>query len=171
MSQQEASEIRQFVTAGGRLVITGETAPELNGIARAIYVKDDPARHFLAASETDFSATPNAEAESLLSAVGDGGPVYVSGTKNLVVHAAIIQQIPYLFIANFEGIVPGHNLIPTAQIDTSVTVPRHFGSTMHVLPFLGVEYEVRGRTDGQKIIFVIPRIERGAVVWFSSAID
>jgi hypothetical protein len=90
----------------------------------------------------------------------------VDGSKNLVAHAAYIDRVPYLFFANFDGLKPGEVLTPAVQQDVKIEVPSSFGTSMHLLPFLGIETVAVGSRVGEKTAFVIPRIERGAVVWF-----
>ena len=72
----------------------------------------------------------------------------------------------YLFFANFSGITPGVNLTPTTQENVTVTLPDSAGTSMHVLPFLGVETVVKGTRTGERVSFVVPPMGRGTIVWF-----
>ena len=80
--------------------------------------------------------------------------------------ASTIEGSTYLFLANFAGIKAGETVTPTPQLDVRIDVPSHLGTSMHLLPYLGVESVLRGQRSGDGVTFVIPQIERGAVVWF-----
>jgi hypothetical protein len=138
----------------------------LKQIDSADYLPADPARSAFLASEANFSSDVSLQAVQLLTAIGGASSIRVAGTRNLVVHASEINQVPHLFFANFEGIRPGQKLTPDPQINITIEVPASYGTTMHVLPFLGNETELRGQAAGDSITFVVPRIDRGAVAWF-----
>ena len=140
VNESEAGAIKQFGDAGGRLVITGQSDEKLNGLTKAVRLPDEPARVYLATAQKDFSSVTPAPASPLLSALTEEGrnSIQVGGSTNLVAHAASIEAVPYIFMANFEGLKPGLNLTPATQRDVRIEVPSSFGTSMHLLPFLGV---------------------------------
>ncbi len=163
---EEADQMKQLASSGVHLVLTGDTDHVLKQIDSADYLPADPARSAFLASEANFSSDVSLQAVQLLTAIGGASSIRVAGTRNLVVHASEINQVPHLFFANFEGIRPGQKLTPDPQINITIEVPASYGTTMHVLPFLGNETELRGQAAGDSITFVVPRIDRGAVAWF-----
>jgi hypothetical protein len=166
LDEGEISAIKAFAATGGRLVILGDSNPALIELTHAVRLSDDPARKYLAKAQTDMSATSPADSSELLSAVGESGPVHLEGSKTLVAHAATIGGVPYVFIANFDGLKAGELLTPHTQTNVHIEVPASFGQSMHLLPFLGNETVLRGQLKGGQISFTVPTIERGAVVWF-----
>ena len=151
------------------MVIAGQSDSKLDGLAGAVHLPDDPARAYLASAQQDFSGTQPEATSPLLKAVSgepDATSIRVKGSTRLVAHAASIDGVPYLFIANFEGLKGGEQLTPSVQNDVRIEVPSSFGTSMHLLPFLGEESILKGQQTGSRIAFVVPSIERGAVVWF-----
>ncbi len=169
ISQKEATQLQHFAETGGRLILSGKSDARLDDVKAAVRLPDDPARAYLSRAEKEFSAaTPDAQSP-LLSALPAEDPAHaisVSGTASLVAHAMLIDQHPYLFIANFEGIQPGVDLTPAPQKNVAVEVPASFGTSLHLLPFLGTETVIQGKQEGTRVSYLIPQIERGAVAWF-----
>jgi len=165
LSADELANIQQFVSAAGRLVITGAANASFDKMRGAQALPDDPARQYLESAEKDFNGTGPEKAHELLEALGDVGSIKVDASPNLVVHAALISGSPYLFIANFAGIKPGEQLAPEPEV-VRVTVPASYGSTMHLLAYLGSETLLRGQRKGDTMQFTIPRVDRGAVASF-----
>jgi hypothetical protein len=169
LSDEEAQLVRHYAGLGGHVVIAGDVDGKLSGLAGAIHLPDDPARQYLARAADDYGRTEVNLHSGLLDAVSvadTANSIKVAGTKNLVAHAATIDGVWFLFIANFEGLIAGEQLTPVAQTNIRVEVPASFGTSMHLLPFLGVESVLKGSRKGGRVSFVVPRIERGAVVWF-----
>jgi hypothetical protein len=166
---EEAQLLRHYAESGGHVVIAGEVDSELGGMAGAVHLRTDAALQYLAEAAKDYGGTevdPHSELLDAVSTADTSASITVTGTKNLVAHATKIDGVPYLFIANFEGIIAGERLTPIAQRDIRIEVPASLGESIHVLPFLGVETVLKGSKTGERVSFVIPRIERGAVVWF-----
>jgi hypothetical protein len=59
----------------------------------------------------------------------------------------------------------GEIATPRAQSDVQVTLRAKPGAHLHVLPFLGRESVLSGKTDGPRIRFTLPVLERGAIAW------
>ena len=169
LGQREVGEIRSFAAAGGRVLLTGESDSKLSDLQGATRLPDDPARQYLAQAEKDFSsANPDTEAAFLgaIDTSSKANNIHLSASQDVVVHASTIEGSTYLFLANFAGIKAGETVTPTPQLDVRIDVPSHLGTSMHLLPYLGVESVLRGQRSGDRVTFVIPQIERGAVVWF-----
>lgn len=169
LSQREIGEIRSFAAAGGRVLLTGESDRTLSDLHGATRLPDDPARHYLAQAEKDFSsANPDTEAAFLgaIDTSSEANNIHVSASQDVVIHASTIEGSTYLFLANFAGIKAGETVTPTPQLNVRIDVPSHLGTSMHLLPYLGVESVLRGQRSGDRVTFVIPQIERGTVVWF-----
>jgi len=169
LSGRETGEIRSFAAAGGRVLLTGESDSKLNDLKGAARLPDDPARHYLAQAEKDFSsAKPDAEAAFLTAIDGASkvNDIQINASQDVVVHASTIEGSTYLFLANFAGIKAGETVTPTPQLNVRIDVPSRLGTSMHILPYLGVESMLSGQGSGDRVTFIVPQIERGAVVWF-----
>jgi hypothetical protein len=141
----------------------------LSDLQGATRLPDDPARHYLAQAEKDFSTTnPDTEAAFLgaIDTPSEANNIHVSASQDVVVHASTIEGSTYMFLANFAGIKGGETETPNPQLNVRIDVPSHLGTSMHLLPYLGVESVLHGQQSGDRVTFVIPQIERGAVVWF-----
>ena len=68
----------------------------------------------------------------------------------------------HVFLANFSGLRGGSNPIATPQ--KTITL-RTAGHSATFLPFMGVEQKLSGDKDGDQMIFHVPTLERGGVVW------
>jgi hypothetical protein len=74
-----------------------------------------------------------------------------------------------VFFANFAGLVPHERATPTPETNARVSVPARRKCTLRFLPFLGEERNVTGKKVGDRLIFYLPTIERGAVAWLVDA--
>jgi hypothetical protein len=72
----------------------------------------------------------------------------------------------HIFFANFKGLVARQNAVQTPEQGVRVTVPAASARTAWFLPFLGEAQEVEGRRQDDDLVFVLPDVQKGAVVWF-----
>ena len=169
VSDDESKMIGHYAAARGHVVLSGATDSKLSEVANAVRLPDNLAEKYLAQEEKDYNSTDLPDASELLKVIdtaNGSNSVRVSGSKNLVVHAAKIDNTPYLFVANFEGIKAGERLTPTSQEKVRIDVPASYGASMHLLPFLGTETTLRGQPTSTGITFVVPTVERGLIAWF-----
>jgi hypothetical protein len=122
---------------------------------------------YLSRAEKDFFASDPASEPYLLKTIGTSTGVEVTASKNVVVHEARIGNCIYLFFANFDGLQAGLTATPVVQHDIEVRVPLRFGATLHWLPFMGDETLVDGQSVERGLQFSIPKLDRGAVAWFT----
>ena len=165
----ELAGVKVFAEKGGHIVVTGAANSKLASLTGVAKLSGDPATTYLEQAQKDYESSDPKAGSDLLKAVDmprSSNQVQVGGSKNLVAHAATLDGVPYIFLANFEGITPGEALAPTPQQNVKVDVPAGYGTSMHVLPFLGTESVLKGQSTTSGTSFVIPSIERGLVVWF-----
>ena len=72
----------------------------------------------------------------------------------------------HVFFANFKGLVPGQNAVQTPEQGIRITVPAASAGKAWFLPFLGEAQEVEGQRQDANLVFVLPDVQKGAVVWF-----
>jgi hypothetical protein len=72
----------------------------------------------------------------------------------------------HIFFANFDGLVGGQNAVQTPQKGIRVSIPAAGTGKAWFLPFLGETVEIQGERHDGELVFVLPDVEKGAVVWF-----
>jgi hypothetical protein len=162
LSDEEKKALGDFVKGGGKLVATGEAAEGLpaDGVKR---FGQCPGKQYIAALEKDFAtADPNSQKE-FLSALGGEPTVKVDASSWLATHISEVDGKTYVFFANFKGLQGGVNPVQTPETGATITVPS--GTTASFLPFLGEVQKLKGERRGEKTVFSLPPIQRGAVVW------
>jgi hypothetical protein len=165
LSEVESKSIHRFYRGGGKLVITGNPDPKLKDLSKASLYPDAPERAYLKSAEKDFDHANSESVVDLVSALQISSGVEVTASPRVVVHLANIGTMRYLFLANFDGLKAGEIATPRAQNNIDVILRAKPGAQLHVLPFLGQESVLSGKTEGQSVRFTIPTLERGAVAW------
>ncbi len=168
VSQEEVAVLHRFSSRGGKVVVTGPADMQLDSLHDATRFSESPEVKYLIGAEKDFFASDPASETDLLKAIGTSTGVEVTASKNVVVHEARIGNRVYLFFANFDGLQAGVKATPAVQQDIEVRVPMRFGAKLHWLPFMGDETLVDGQSVREGLRFRIPKLDRGAVAWFSS---
>jgi hypothetical protein len=167
LSDEESAAVHSFQQKGGKVVLTGQPDAKLDGIAAAIRFPDCPERSYLERASTHFDTVSPSEESALLDAIEDHPELGITAPRDVVAHAASIEGTIYIFFANFTGLQAGTRATPTSQSGIRITAPSRLGTSMHVLPFMGRESIIRGRLADANTQFLLPPLERGAVVWFS----
>jgi hypothetical protein len=165
LAESEKATLRTFVSKGGRLVVTGADGTGFvpsTGIAR---FPDCPGRAYLAALEKDFAKGVAVNPTEFLAALGVSQELRVEASPLIAANIAAVEGKPHIFLANFAGLVPHKVAIPSPQTDVRISVPAERNCTLRFLPFLGELQTLRGQRAGDRTIFVLPPVERGATVW------
>ena len=165
LSDVESASVHRYYQRGGKLVITGHADAKLKDLSKAALYPDAPERAYLKSAEADFEHADSEAAGGLVSALQVSDGFEVSASPRVVVHLANIGKQRYIFLANFDGLKAGEIATPRAQSDVQVTLRAKPGAHLHVLPFLGRESVLSGKTDGPRIRFTLPVLERGAIAW------
>jgi hypothetical protein len=168
VGSEEAADLRSFVSRHGHVVLTGATDPQLDSLASATRFPEQPEVAYLTRAEHDFSTSDPASEPALLNAIRSDTDIRISASKNVVEHEARIGEHHYLFFANFDGLKAGEISTSITQRDIVVIASRRIGKTLHWLPFLGTDSVIQGSPAADGMRFEIPRLERGAVAWFTT---
>ena len=169
LSEQESSAAHNFQRRGGKLILTGMPDAKLSDIAGAVRFPNSPGRNYLEKASASFESVQPSDEADLLHAIEGHPDLRISAPRDVVAHAATIQDVKYIFFANFAGLKAGEIATPTPQSDIRITVPAQWGTRMHVLPFLGEETSVTGSKSDGNMQFLLPPVQRGSVVWFSQS--
>lgn len=165
LGDEERKALRSYLDRGARLVITGKDA---TGIASSGAVKrfeKCPGRAHLEALQKDF---PKGSAESsvkFLDAVRVSSHFKLEVSPTIAANMALVEGKPHIFLANFGGLIPHKIAVPTPDGGARITVSNGKECSLKLLPFLGEVQTVNGELVGRLQNFVLPPIERGAVLW------
>ncbi len=128
-----------------------------------------PGKSHLAALEKDFAEGSADSSSEFTASIGVSGELLVEASPFIAAYIASVDGKPHVFFANFAGLVPHKIAAPSPQNNVRISVAAEKKCTLHFLPFLGEPQTVRGRETGDRLIFLLPPIERGAVVWLEDA--
>lgn len=166
LDENEKSSLRTFVARGGRLVITGTDTTALGETTGVMRFKECPAKARFDRLQSDFAGGSQDNPTAFLAAIDTSGALKIEAPPTVVANIASVNGAPHIFLANFTGLVPRKIAVPTPQTNVRISVPVGKGETLHVLPFLGEDRVLTGRSAGGRTVFVLPPLERGAVAWF-----
>jgi hypothetical protein len=167
LSSEEKQSLQEYVARGGRLVVTGQNATGMTASENVRWIESNPGSAYLAALENDFSSAPSAIPKDFWEAVRVQSEIEVEAPATMLANQAEVDGTPHLFLGNFGGLVPSKVAIPTPATGVRITVPAGMGTTLVFLPFLGEKQLVQGRPIGERVEFMLPPVERGAIAWIS----
>jgi len=107
----------------------------------------------------------------MLAAVAHDGAIQIAASPRLITHIARVNGVPHIFLLNLNGLRGGKNAVPTPESDMTVTLPAVTGMRMYYLPFLGKKGEVPGESQGGHLIFRVPPVGRGGLLWLDRALS
>ena len=165
IGEVERDALRAQISRGARLVVTGTDA---TGLAAETLTRfpECPGRAYLADLQKDFGKTDPSERADLLSALAPDSPVRVEASASVATQIARVDGKIHIFFASFKGLVAGRNAVQTAERRIRVTVPAANAGKAWFLPFLGEAQAVEGQRHDANLVFVLPDVQKGAVVWF-----
>jgi len=162
LSESEQRNLEPFLKTGGKVVVIGKEPAGLPAQAKTLHVNSDSISTYFETLEHNFpSAIPPAD---FLSAVAVKTDIRIDAPPTVATNFGRVNGRPHIFLANFGGLEPNKIAVP-APAKVQVTVPATWGNTLTFLPFLGEAQTVHGEAKGENVQFVLPPIERGAVVW------
>lgn len=164
LSEKERIALQGLEAKGVRLILLGASATNIPRTARTRQWEADPAADYLQGLEANCATGSVRWPDLLLQAIPTEERIQVQAPASVAVHYGLVGGKPNIFLANFTGLRPGKNAVPTALTNVSVRLPAEFGDTLLFLPFLGEAQVVHGTKDGAQSVFKLPVVERGAVV-------
>jgi hypothetical protein len=165
LSDEEKMVLRQYAQNGWQIVIAGKDATELPSSANILRISSDPVQSYFSAAQTDFVGSAKAISKEYLGAIRVKGDVEIEAPRTVASTEAIVGGQLHVFLANFTGLGPGTSGVPTRAEGIRVRIPATAGSTLAYLPFLGENVVLHGAARGNQVEFVLPAVERGAVLW------
>ena len=165
LSATEKQALKSFNKQGGQLIITGQDATELGDVRQIVRMPDCPGKSYLAGLQHDFLQGSREVPETLVSALKPEQNIVVDAPTTVATNFARVDGIPHIFLANFAGLVPGKTATPAPASGIKISAPAADGAVLVYLPFLGERQIVHGTKQGDRMEFVLPPVERGAVAW------
>jgi hypothetical protein len=102
--------------------------------------------------------------KDLLAALSHNQKIEITASPLVATSIALVDGTPHVFLANFVGLRGGVNAIPTPQ-EATLQVPAGREVRVYYLPFLGSVMELRAEKAGERLLFRVPHVQRGAVIW------
>jgi hypothetical protein len=165
MASGEREDLQALLARGDRLLVTGADVANLPPSPNVIHFAESPGTAYLAALEKDFATASQTMPVEFLAALTPSKDLVVTASPFVASNAASVSGQPHVFLANFAGLVPHHNLKPSAEIAARITIPASRKSLLHFLPFLGDEQVIVGTLSGEHRVFSLPAFDRSAVAW------
>ena len=153
------------MAASCKIISTGNIDPQLASFKQIIQIQGDPGSSYLALAQKDFDgASPDTQSQFLDSLAKDS-EFSISASTDMVAYIATVQNQTHWFFANFKGLIQGAATVPVPEKNVVLEAPLRGGTTLHFLPFLGTEVNLKGAVSGDRVKFTIPEIDLGAVAW------
>lgn len=164
LSQPEIDELHHLA-ASCKIISTGNIEPRVASFKELVQIGGDPGSTYLALAKKDFERA-SLEAESqFLNSLQEDSEFFIHASPDMVVYIATVQNQTHWFLANFSGLKQGAATVPVPQKNVILEAPLRGGTTLHFLPFLGTAASLTGVVSGDRVKFIIPEIDRGAVAW------
>jgi hypothetical protein len=168
VSTAEKELLAHYAENGGRVVSTGTTPLTSCGSKGVTCLKSSPQSVYFEALKRDFSTTRTVLPQEFVTSIALKTDIVVDAPATVAANFGKVNGTPHIFLVNFTGIVAGKTVIPTLSQGIRVKIPASTGDSMAFLPFLGEVRTVRGTRQGDTMEFVLPPVERSAVVWLAA---
>jgi hypothetical protein len=167
LGEAERSALSALVSRGTRLIVTGTDATDLPASDAVRRFPECPGSAYLANLEKDFLKTTPAASADFITALPRDQTVRIEASSSVTTEIASVDGKLHIFFANFDGLVAGQHAVQTPQKGIRVSLPADGGTGRGwFLPFLGEPAELHGQRQNGTLVFVLPEVQKGAVVWF-----
>jgi hypothetical protein len=166
LGDTERSALHALLSKGTRLVTTGVDATGLSASPALRRFSECPGRAYLAELEKDFEKADASTAEAFIAALAPDSSVRIEASASVATQIAQVDGKLHIFFANFKGLVSKQNAVQTPETGIRVSVSAADTGKGWFLPFLGEALEIHGRRQDGHLVFVLPDVQKGAVVWF-----
>jgi hypothetical protein len=167
LNAAEKESITRFVATGGRIVSTGKAQQVACGTQRIACFATSPQSLYLDALQRDFVASVPELPKEFVAAIVQKADIELDAPSTVAANFGLVGGLPHIFLGNFGGIVPGKTVNPAPAKEIRVSIPASAGDTLAFLPFLGETQLVHGTKHGTVMEYVLPPVERGAVIWIT----
>src|SRR6516165_7195087 len=165
LSEVEKGDLRRFVGRGGRLVILGSDRTGVAAQTHALELSADSTGSYFAALQRDFTRASGNLPGDFLEAARVQTQIALEAPATVAANFASVAGEPHIFLANFGGLLPGKVIAPARVSGIRVKIASPKDTKLTYLPFLGKPEFLTGVREGNNLEFVLPALERGAIVW------
>jgi hypothetical protein len=167
LGEDEKAKLRQFVSNGGRLVITGADSTGFGEITGVKRFAECPGKAYFDQLQKDFVAGSAADPKEFVSSLDANAEISVDAPPTVISNITSVDGAPHIFFANFTALVPHKIAVPAEQRAVRISTPAGKYKVLRVLPFLGEVQSVQSQLVGDRDVFTLPSLVRGAVAWFA----
>ena len=164
LAEDEKAKLRQFVTGGGRLVITGADATEFGDTKGVTRFAECPGKSYFDQLQKDFAAGSMADSKEFLASVDSQAEINIEAPPTVISNIASVNGVPHVFFANFTGLVPHKIAIPTAQTSVKISFPVGKSRTLQSASLPGGT-AIRAGPDTSGIALFLPFLEWSVEPW------
>ena len=166
LDNAERNLLRQYLSSGKKLVVTGTDATQLGNDQAMIRFPKCPGKEYSSDLKQDFATTSPGSQEEFLRSLSHDSYLDIEASPQVATSVAQVAGKTHIFFANFAGLIGGANPVQTPQKGVQVTVTTAPNGKAFFLPFLGETQEVHGKSEGDRTTYVLPELTRGAVFWY-----
>ena len=163
LSDQERAALKSLAGTGKLIVITGQNSSGLVAGRNVTLVPDCPCRKYEKSLDANLENGNPDRAQELFTAIRHQSEIEVTAPFTAATSIAEVGGKPHVFIANFSGLRGGINAIPTPQKEIAVRL--RSAKQVQWLPFMGDVQEIRGEQGGDGMVYRLPNVDRGGVLW------
>jgi len=170
LDAKEKAALKALAAREVQLIISGIDATGLRSAANIHRIPNCPGAEYMSALKKDFSHTHPSQEESFLRSLATERKIVISASPSIATQIAKVDGETHIFFANFNGLVSNQNAVQTPESKATITV-KHSGADgvrAYFLPFMGEVTEIHGTAANSDITFLLPDIQKGAVVWFDT---
>jgi hypothetical protein len=164
VSDGERDSLKALVSAGKRLVIAGQNQTQLSPSVNVARFPDDPCKAYDKSLDSNLEKANPETMKDLLTALHHEQELQITASPLVATSFALVDGKPHVFLANFAGLRGGVNAIPTPQ-EVTLQVPAGREVRVYYLPFLGGATELHAEKQSDRLLFRVPAVQRGAVIW------
>ena len=169
LDEIERTALKNLLGSGAKLIITGQDATELQASSHILHLPERAGAAYLQSLDPNLEKADEQRAAKMLSAIPADAAIQISASPLLVTNIAGVNGAAHIFLFNIRGLRGGQSAVPTPDSGMTVTVPAAPALRMYYVPFLGQKQEVPPEHRGSRLIFRVPTIERGGILWLNPA--
>jgi len=97
--------------------------------------------------------------------------VEIQASPFIATQVARVDDQIHIFLANFKGLQGEVNARQVAEKNVRITLKDKTARICYLLPYLGEVQTIAGTSTGNEQMYIIPEVQKGAVVWFEEIVN
>ena len=169
LDDTERANIKNLVAGGAKVIITGQNVTELPDSSQIVRLQERAGAAYMQSLDPNLEKANQQQSTKMLATLPDDSAIQISASPLLVTNIADVNGATHIFLFNIGGLRGGTNAVPTPESGMTVTVPATPAVRMYYVPFLGQKQDLRAQRRGSQLIFRVPSVERGGILWLNPA--